>query len=909
MRLAVLGLLQMRQPWPGIEVKDGWKSWEVAARKLADLTGDPLFEKGCLSSSAPESRALAKMQGQWLERIGAKIEPPDLRRGERLAPAAFLGGLYQELLEMPDWMGGTTRAQRKESGSFYTSAELARPTVDRTLGPLTQGSDPESILGLRVCDPAMGAGPFLVAALHHLTDSLQEGHESEGLRRELRRQVARSCLWGVDVDPTAVDLARWAVWLEVDDPSMPLTELSANLRAGDALFGCPGNMEVDREGADRWTVSLLRKRAADRDEEISGNRFFHWRLEFPGVCAAGGFDAVVGNPPWETLQPNSKEFFGELDAEYRSLGKQDALDRQRSCFAKDPAWEKDWARLRAQSRDFARYAKTRFQHQGKGKPYTYRLFLELAHELLRDGGRLGMIVPSGLYTDLGSAPLRRLFLDQCQWEWLFCFENRASLFDIDSRYRFGPIIVKKGGRTACLSTAFLRHNPGEWQQDSPPSIPYTVEQIDRLSPRHRALLDIRSGRDLEILDKIHSNGRPFLASAGGDLHFAQGDFNMTSDSALFRDRSEQESRGFRPDIFGRWLDVPSCRQAPQSNSPDGWIPMAGGDRVRPEDVRAITLPLYQGAMIYDLHPSAAVHSRGAGHRTQWRKTDLSHTQLGPQFTIDSSSYDVLPRAARSPQLMLRALSNATNEHTVVPGVITDLPCGNSLVILRPETPDLLRTLFGAGVMSTLIYDWSMRQRMAGTNLNSFILEESVWPEASPPVARRIAVMAARLALITPRDATVWIDLRNRGWLPEGLGWRQLLTLDGSDRTRLQCTLDAIVSALFGLGTEDLTWVLRDCHHPPTDLRNREFTRRLDPKGFWRIHRNQHPDFRRTTLALEACRRLRAEIAEHDGDVTAGILAFCAGRKDHRIGASEDSWTVCEDYAHLLAPGDSPAATT
>jgi hypothetical protein len=236
---------------------------------------------------------------------------------------------------------------------------------------------------------------------------------------------------------------------------------------------------------------------------------------------------------------------------------------------------------------------------------------------------------------------------------------------------------------------------------------------------------------------------------------------------------------------------------------------------------------------------------------------------------------------------------------VIAGLITDLPCGNSLVILRPKTPDLLRTLYGAGVMSSLIYDWTMRQRMAGTNLNSFILEESVWPTASPAVARKIAVIAARLALITPRDATVWIEMRNRGWLPETLGWRQLLALDDATRLRLQCTLDAVVSTLFGLETEDLARVLRDCTHPAVALRNRNTTRSLDPKGFWRVNRNRRPAYRRTVLALEAFAELQAEIANHDRDVAAGILAFRDGREDHPNGGGEEPWALCEGYVRLL----------
>jgi hypothetical protein len=74
-------------------------------------------------------------------------------------------------------------------------------------------------------------------------------------------------------------------------------------------------------------------------------RFFHWELEYPEVFAAGGFDAIVGNPPWEIRKPSSQEFFSAVDPAYRALGKQAALARQQALFADDPALEPRWHEL------------------------------------------------------------------------------------------------------------------------------------------------------------------------------------------------------------------------------------------------------------------------------------------------------------------------------------------------------------------------------------------------------------------------------------------------------------------------------------------------------------------------------------------------------------------------------------
>ena len=349
-------------------------------------------------------------------------------------------------------------------------------------------------------------------------------------------------------------------------------------------------------------------------------RFFHWELEFPDVFrrTGAGFDAVLGNPPWETLQPNSMEFFSNIDPLYRSYGKQEAVRRQKTYFT-DASVERGWldynssfasasnwtkhagnpfgdprrtnksqdrfavARGRATGdlHDRWRSARLRghgfcdsahpFAHRGEGKAYTYKLFLEAAHALLRPpgppvdadgaaraqrpGGRFGFLVPSGLYSDHGARPLRELFLGRCRWEWLFGVENRDTVFPIHRSYKFNPVVIEKGGATAAIRTAFMRRDVDDWARAENLATPYTVAQIRQFSPKSLALLEIQSQRDLEILEKIYA-GAVLLGDDAPDswrLRYAQGDFNMTSDSHRFPPRPQWEEKGYRPDEYSRWL--------------------------------------------------------------------------------------------------------------------------------------------------------------------------------------------------------------------------------------------------------------------------------------------------------------------------------------------------------------------
>ena len=156
-----------------------------------------------------------------------------------------------------------------------------------------------------------------------------------------------------------------------------------------------------------------------------------------------------------------------------------------------------WKQKREESSGYAD-ADHSFRHQ-LGRIFTYKLFLEQGYALLRSGGRLGVIVPSGIYSDAWSQPLRELFLDHCRWEWLFGFENREGIFEIHRSFKFNPIIVQKGGHTASIRTAFMRRSLADWEQAERFVTEYPRERVVQFSPKSKVLLEIPSARDLELL--------------------------------------------------------------------------------------------------------------------------------------------------------------------------------------------------------------------------------------------------------------------------------------------------------------------------------------------------------------------------------------------------------------------------
>ncbi|MGE3174411.1 MAG: N-6 DNA methylase [Planctomycetota bacterium] len=625
---------------------------------------------------------------------------------------AELGACYPALLSPAD---------RKRGGAWFTAPELARPTTARTLGPLADAS------ALRIGDPAVGAGAFLLAALR---ERVAAGRDPAA--------VAAEELFGLDLDPTAAQLAALALHEACGDAAPPLAAIERNVRAGDGLL--------------EW------------DD--------------------GAFDAVLGNPPWETLQAPRP--------------------------GRDPA---------AAARLAARIAALRraFADQGRGKLYTYRLFVERALRLLRPGGRLGLVVPASLYFDRDAAPLRRRLLDECRWEWLFSFENRRRLFAIDGRYRFGPIVAEKGGRTDAVRTAFLRCDPADWAAPAPTCLVYRRADLALLSPGSGAFVAVSDERDLDLLRRMTARGAPLLGDRGA-CRWRQGDLNMTGDLHRFVPRAQAERDGYRPSDDGTWRR-------------DG-----GRDALR---------PLYQGAMIADLHPNAGAFAGGAGRGVRWR-APACELRLEPQYLVRP---DTAPVAAPA-RVALRALSNATNERTAVACLLAEEPCGNSLGALTPRDDagaPIGAAAFVAGVLGSLVWDWALRQRLCGTNVNGFVLADTVLPRCDDGARFAIAALALQLSAVLPWHGGLWAQARAEGWVP---AVARPVT-DAAARRRLLADLDAAVAEAFGLGADDLGWMLRACDLAPALLQRREVVRRLDPRGFWRVDRTLEPAARRPALAMAA----------------------------------------------------------
>ena len=542
-----------------------------------------------------------------------------------------LGGVYERLLDF-DPASSAGRAsvpgvlvrgeRRKSTGAFYTPRPLTEYLVRRALAPLVATASPDSILALRVLDPAMGSGAFLVAACRYLAAAYEAalvragGVSTDDIsdrdRADYRRTIAQRCLYGVDINPMAVQLGRLSLWLATLSAERPLTFLDHRLRTGNSLVGAsaadmsrqapgagrrggsralplfedgaqdvalceaiavrsriatePGDtldqvrakehalatltrrdapVERWKEVCDLWCSAWFRTRhnrpavpfgaladqilghgslpvhvaeplVAESRNIAARERFFHWTFEFPEIfCDASGqplarpgFDAIIGNPPWEMLRGDRG------DRVTRDAAR--AASEQLTAFARGSGI---------------------YRAQGDGHVNLYQLFIERTLALLRSDGRLGLVLPSGLATDQGAAPLRRALLDGTRIDNLVSLENREAMFPVHRSLKFLLLSATGGGRSPLVPCRFGIQN-AEALDDLPElgpdrdAVTLARPLLEQLSGEQIALPDVRSERDVDILGRIAFT-TPALGDANGwAIRFGR-ELNATDDRHHF----------------------------------------------------------------------------------------------------------------------------------------------------------------------------------------------------------------------------------------------------------------------------------------------------------------------------------------------------------------------------------------
>ncbi|MFE0434514.1 Eco57I restriction-modification methylase domain-containing protein [Streptomyces nigra] len=873
--------------------------------------------------------------------------------------AEELGSVYESLLELEPKYSAVERTfqlvevagnTRKTTGSYYTPSSLIECLLNSSLDPVIEdavkrgeqaaadsgATDPadaivNELLSLTVCDPACGSGHFLVAAARRIAKQVAAVRERnpeptlEAVQHALHEVVAR-CIYGVDLNPMAVDLAKVSLWLEALEPGKPLSFLDAHVKQGNGLIGAtpkllqdgiPDEAFIATEGDDKkhakalekinqqervgqgslfdlggepvsvantvfasglraitlaeaeelpdvrrqeeaygkWTDSADYRRAllvadawcaafvwlktpeAPRPvtyavfkalEDPSGQgvaeetkteikrlggqfSFFHWHLEFPEVFSvpedgrgvspdtgwAGGFDCVVGNPPWDSVDFREQEFFAQRAPEIAEASRTAVRKKMIAALKDSPDTLPLYEEFEAGKRKV--YAESHFLRRsgrvpltGQGNLNTYAVFTETDRILLGPKGRAGVIVPTGIATDARTQHFSGDLVRRGAIAALYDFENRNGLFPaVDSRMKFSILsMVGRSLREPASRFAFFLHDPADL--DAPEkAFKLTPDEIALLNPNTGTLPVFRSRRDAEITLGMYrrlpvlweegtANGNPW------GMLFSQGLLNMGHDSALLHLREELESSGWKLEgnIFTRG--------------------------------RARMLPLYEAKMLhhYD-HRWATYDDAGDTQPLSLDEKNNGDAVVLPRYWVaeedtpsgkfDKDGEDILIPGVRKrlaekswPHGFLlgwRDICRATDERSMISALMPSVGVGHKFLLAFCRAPELL-----ASTLSSLVLDYAARQSIGGTSMSFFIVKQL--PVPTPTQLSAHAPFITRRVLELAYTATDMAGLATHlGDIGAPYRWNE------QRRRSIRAELDALFFHLYGVSREDVDYIL------------------------------------------------------------------------------------------------------
>lgn len=862
-----------------------------------------------------------------------------------------LGSVYEALLEMNPQVAEnrfrltiTSGNERKTTGSYYTPTALIEVLLKTSLDPLIQRAKRQgehALLALKVCDPACGSGHFLIAAAHRIGRALAQSRTGDdeptvqALNRAVR-DVIQHCIYGVDINPMAVELCKVNLWLESLEAGKPLTFLDHRILVGNSLFGTTpalmkdgipndafavlegddkavvneykginrGEIKARQRGqtsifdalpadyaylthamhalehipqdtiaqihqiehqyhqlaqdpeyrkakllADAWcaafvwhktkpnhhlpaplTDGLYRRLEADPNSLPDAYpayiayladlyHFFHWHIAFPDVFMVdltthphgwtGGFDCILGNPPWERIKLQKQEWFAQRAPSIANAPNANIRKQMiESLPQKDAQLYKafmDALRKAEGDSHFARHS-NRFPLCGRGDVNTYALFAETARQLLNADGRAGIIVPSGIATDDTTKLFFHNVVDTHSLVAFFDFENRKDIFPaIASGTKFALLSLCNGTSPQTQFT-FFAHDVAHLD-DPNKQIVLSADDIALINPNTRTLPIFRTRRDAELTKAVY--GRiPILIQENPkrnpwDISFMHM-FHMSNDSHLFH--TADRLRGMGYGLEGNWF----------VKGDDAYLPLYEAKMMHQYTHRWGTYDTSGGGAGYVLADdetyNAGDDNRPENGEPSQPKTrnmtaaELRHPDIYPMPRYWVHQREVRHKIGDKAQKWLlgfRRIAKSTNERTTISGFIPLVATGDNLTLImfKFETDDVHKICCLSANLASFVFDFIARQKVGGIDLNFFIVKQLPVLPPQVYIPELVAFIAPRVVELT---YTAW-DMRpfavDMGYDGAPFVW------DEDRRFVIRCELDALYFHLYGMGRDDVDYIM------------------------------------------------------------------------------------------------------
>ena len=549
--------------------------------------------------------------------------------------------------------------------------------------------------------------------------------------------------------------------------------------------------------------------------DVAAQHPLHWGYAFDEIVQKrGGFDIVLANPPWEVFKPQAKEFFAD-HSDLVSKNKMTIKDfeKEQSKLLKDKTVRDAWLAYESRFPHMNQYFRLapEYRHQfatvdGRrvGSDINlYKLFVERCFTLLRPGGHCGIVIPSGIYTDLGAKGLRDLLFEHTQIQGLFCFENRKEIFEgVHRSFKFIVLTFEKTSvprlqvtgennasappddlfaptRTGALGTtrfpaAFMRQDVADLDRfPAEGALWLDVATIRKLSPEAHSVMEFKSPLDVQVANQLLQ--QPLLGEsiAGSWKLRLEREFHMTDDSkALFETKPG-------PGRFPLWEGKQLHQFNADFGQPRYWI----------DEAKARTALL---------SPRLRMLSR------QFKALGIEGQPAAKQVALNHANY----------RLAFRDVARSTDERTMIATVlppnrycphtvsleqvyVDEIRNGTNLSVRGLNTAQML---FLTAAFNSFAFDWFIRQSVTAHVSFFFVYNAPMpRPDAADPQFKLIVSRAARLVCVTAEFDALALEV--------GLRDHRDGATDPAERARLRAELDGLVAHLYGLSETEFTHIL------------------------------------------------------------------------------------------------------
>ncbi|MEO0970459.1 MAG: DNA methyltransferase [Cyanobacteria bacterium J06639_18] len=678
----------------------------------------------------------------------------------------------------------------------------------------------QELLSLKVVDPACGSGHFLLAAARRIGKELAKIRtgETEPGKEPLAqaiRDVIQNCIYGVDINPLAVDLCKVALWIEGFCSGKPLNFLDHRIKCGNSLVGVldincldegipdnaykpvtgdekklatnlkkrnkkerenQGQLSIfeklstqrseyaetwrelgeipettpqqvkqkekqyketrknqtwwrDYSACNLWTAAffmglteenlqllpttaalsrLVRSSASAHSREApyeqsiqniveaanelaKEKRFFHWCLEFPEVFEEGGFSCVLGNPPWERIKLQEKEFFASRSVEIAKAANKAAREKLiKALPQKNPQLAREWEEAKHDAEAQSKFIResNRFPLTAVGDINTYAVFTETTRNLISDDGSIGIIIPPGIASDDTTKNFFNDLIVSRNLRKLTSFVNEKFIFkDVLHNFRF-CILCVTGSNYKVLEPDFAFECQTFRETEQPERhFTLTLEDLLLLNPNTCTCPVFRGQVDAELTKKIYKRVPVLENEKTGSnpwgISFMRM-FDMSNDSGLFK------------------------------NEP--------GDTF---------VPLYEGKMFHQFdHRFGSYETLNNDRAHILPDTSIKNYQntdyhIKPFYYVSSS--EVNNRIAEKWQkewlIVFRGVTSKALERSAVFTILPKFGISNSCPIIIPTISDACKNSCLIANFCSLIFDFIVRQKIGGANFNFFIVKQ------------------------------------------------------------------------------------------------------------------------------------------------------------------------------------------